>query len=94
MLLLVGLLLALGFGVLLSSGLALCSAAAPAEDKTRIVAAYYVCFNLGCVLGAYLSGFMVDGVGYRLMYALWAAATLLLPFYYGLVRKRLNEDRP
>ena len=37
---------------------------------------------------------MVDGVGYRLMYALWAAATLLLPFYYGLVRKRLNEDRP
>lgn len=93
-LLVVGLLLALGFGVLLSSGLALCSAAAPAEDKTRIVAAYYVCFNLGCVLGAYLSGFMVDGVGYRLMYALWAAATLLLPFYYGLVRKRLNEDRP
>jgi MFS family permease len=90
-LLLAGAIIGLGYGNFLSSGQAISIKGAPPNRLGLATATYYMFLDVGFGVGPYLFGSLVPFTGYRGLYLVMAAVTLVtIILYYFLYRRKVS----
>lgn len=88
MMILAGILLALGFGTLMSSGQAIAVKVSPRQHIGLANSTYYIFLDTGMGIGPFLIGSIIPLIGYRNMYLLLAVVVLSMITYYYFVHGR------
>lgn len=87
-LLLSAVLLAIGFGTTMSCGCAIVVKLTPRQRIGMAISTFFICLDTGTALGPYLLGLVIPHSGYRSMYLMLAAVTVLLIVQYYFVHGR------
>ncbi|HOP75485.1 MAG TPA: MFS transporter [Bacillota bacterium] len=94
LLLLAGILLAMGYGTLMSSVQTIVGKVSPPHRLGLGISTFYICMDSGMGIGPYILGLIAEGVGFQVMYIMLAVAVFcLIPAYYLVHGKKAGIER-
>lgn len=94
LLLLAGILLALGYGTIMSSIQTIVGKVSPQHRLGLGISTYYICMDSGMGIGPYILGLIAEWVGFQVMYIILAVAVFcLIPVYYMVHGKKAGIER-
>lgn len=94
MMILAGILLAFGYGTLVSSGQAIAVKVSPRHHIGLANSTFYIFLDIGMSVGPFIMGLIIPTTGYRNMYLILAIMMLCMVAYYYYVHGRKTTASP